>query len=89
MKVALKYCGGCDPAFERVEYFERIRAAAGEAIEWVRPEDPALRAVLLICGCPRACAAGELSFHRPLVCLARDDLTPEGVVSLLVERGKT
>jgi len=89
MKVALTYCGGCDPAYDRVEFFERIRAAAGDAIEWVGAEDPAHEAVLLLCGCPRACPTGELSFARPVICLKDEQSPPEEVTRLLLERGKT
>ncbi len=42
-RVALKYCGGCDPGFDRVEYIQRVRAAAGEAIMWVTLDDEDIR----------------------------------------------
>ena len=30
-RVAIKFCGGCNPGFDRVQYFNRIRAAAGDS----------------------------------------------------------
>ncbi len=42
-RIALKYCGGCDPEFDRVELFAKVRSAAADAIEWValEPGSPA------------------------------------------------
>ena len=54
-RVVLKYCGGCDPGFDRVELFSMIRAAAGNSIEWVGLDDQDFDTVLIIAGCDRAC----------------------------------
>jgi hypothetical protein len=89
VKVALKYCGGCDPAYDRAEYFAKIAAAAGGSIQWVRRDDPEHRAILLICGCARACPTEELSDDRPVICLKEDRTPPAEVVSLLIDKGKT
>jgi hypothetical protein len=72
-RIALKYCGGCDPEFDRVELFAKIRSAAADSIEWVgfEPVSPAdaasaaagveddhgFNTVLVIAGCARACPA--------------------------------
>ena len=42
-KVALKYCGGCNPGFDRVAYVEKIKSAAGPDIEWVTLDDEEIR----------------------------------------------
>jgi hypothetical protein len=89
VKVALKYCGGCDPAYDRVEYVSRIRSAAGEAIDWVGADDPDHEAVLLVCGCSRACPAEELSFSRPVICLKDNRTPPPEVARLILDKGKT
>jgi hypothetical protein len=83
MKVALKYCGGCDPAYDRVEYWERIRDAAGDRIDWVSPDDPDYDAVLLICGCGKMCPRDEISRSDRLVSLPDDSIAPESVPLLL------
>ena len=55
-KVAVKYCGGCDPTFDRVAWFERLKAAAGGRITWVYAgEDGLCDRLLIIAGCPTAC----------------------------------
>ena len=74
-RIALKYCGGCDPAFDRVELFRRIEALAGDRVEWVGVDDGAADAVLLIGGCARACPAAdeELARHRMVIVSAGGD----------------
>ena len=67
MRIALKYCGGCDPGFDRVDFFRRLQAAAGARIEWITVEDEDFDTVLLIAGCERACpreSAELAAYHR-------------------------
>jgi hypothetical protein len=68
-RIALKYCGGCDPGFDRVGFFRRLQAAAGEGIEWVTVEDEGFETVLVIAGCDRACPqkSAELATHRMII----------------------
>lgn len=85
MKVALKYCGGCDPTFERVDYFEGIKQAAGEGIEWTALDGGDYDAVLLICGCESACPLDEMPAGARVVTVTDDGRPPEQVVRLLME----
>ena len=89
MRVAIKFCGGCDPAYDRVEFLQRIKASAGGLIEWVNPEEHGFDAVLLICGCQKACPEDELRQVSPVVSLNTDGLSPECVVAQLLEKGQT
>lgn len=53
MTVAVKYCGGCNPRYERTELAERLRADF-PGVRIVRAEEPADVAAI-ICGArPRA-----------------------------------
>ncbi len=85
-RVALKYCGGCNPWFDRVEYFRRIRSAAGDSIEWVTLEDPDFEALLLIQGCDTACPERSLDSggHRLTLSLKNDKIDPVEVVKRLL-----
>ncbi len=89
MKVAIKFCGGCDPAYDRVEFFQRIKLAAANFIEWLNPDEPGCEAVLLICGCLKACPEEELKGTSRLVVVQRDELSPESVVAQLLGKGQT
>jgi hypothetical protein len=88
IRVALKYCGGCDPAYDRVSYQERIAAAAAGHIEWVSIENPPFEAVLVINGCHRACKEKDLaSEHQWRIISVRDDLAdPILIVKKLFNR---
>jgi hypothetical protein len=88
MLVALKFCGGCDPAYERVEYWQAIERAAGRGVAWTRLEQGPYDAVLLICGCARACIEHEMPSEVPLLCLKDETATPEEVIARLLKRGR-
>ncbi len=87
--VAVKFCGGCDPLFDRVGYLEKIKAASAGLIEWVGTDDPAADSVLLICGCPVSCPEKDLSGSpRPLFWFRDDATDPEQVVRIIMRNVK-
>jgi hypothetical protein len=88
MKVAVKYCGGCDPTYDRVELVQLIKNAAGNSIEWVPVDEEDQEAILLVCGCLTACPEEELR-HQPCVSVRCDGLSPEDVVAQILEKGQT
>jgi hypothetical protein len=85
-KVAVKFCGGCNPGFDRVEYYRKIRAAAGDSILWAGPAEGGFDTLLLIEGCETACAEEDLVSlaGREVVSLKNDGLAPEEVVKRLL-----
>ena len=87
MRVAIKYCGGCDPTYDRVELVRRLKVVAGNSIEWVTLEN-LHDVVLLVCGCLKACPEEELN-SPPTLSLKHDGLSPERVVAQLIEKGLT
>lgn len=55
-RVRLKFCGGCNPEYDRLALADRIKkmiAAADNAV-LSNDDDPDL--VIAICGCPTCCA---------------------------------
>lgn len=84
--MALKYCGGCDPTYDRVAYWEEIRDIAEGRIEWVSLDDGPYEAILVITGCPTACPERDLSRGRnsPLVVVTCGHLEPQRVVDILL-----
>ena len=87
IKVAVKFCGGCDPTYDRVNYWEQIRSIAGAQVEWGRLGDSAVEAVLLINGCERACAEKKLEIgkERRVFSIKDGKLNPVQVVKILLE----
>lgn len=88
MKVAVKYCGGCDPTYDRLELVRRIKSEAGDSVEWLTLEEHGYEAVLLICGCLKACPEDELQRLSPLL-IKCDGVSVERAVAQLLEKGKT
>jgi hypothetical protein len=56
MKVAIKYCGGCNPDYDRVALVKRIEESLDGNVEFVSAEDEDIDLVLAVEGCRTACA---------------------------------
>jgi len=59
-KVGIKYCGGCNPTYERVEMIEKITFRLGDQFLFHRHGDEEVEALILVSGCQRACAGKDL-----------------------------
>lgn len=59
--VAIKFCGGCNPTFDRLQYWEQVKAEAGDSVDWVGPDHPDRNTLLMICGCHTSCPVKNLS----------------------------
>jgi len=57
MKVAVKYCGSCNPEIELADTGHKIEEALQEApdIDVVSRRSKAIDVMVILCGCPRAC----------------------------------
>ncbi len=57
MKVALKYCGSCNPQIELADIGHKIEEALQEApgISVVSQRSKAIDVMVILCGCPKAC----------------------------------
>lgn len=58
MQIGVKYCGGCNPRYDRTGLVARLKQELGSGVEWVNAgtaEDP-MDFVLVVCGCTAACA---------------------------------
>ena len=56
LKVGIKYCGGCNPDFDRVALFKSIANQLKEQARFVSPEDADVDLILAVEGCRTACA---------------------------------
>ena len=57
LRLALKYCGGCNPDYDRVAVAASIRARLDGRVEFVTAGDGSgVDIVLLLAGCETACA---------------------------------
>lgn len=55
MRVRIKFCGGCNPRYDRGEIARRLRETFPEHCFFVTPDEKADAAVVL-CGCSSVCA---------------------------------
>jgi hypothetical protein len=60
-KIGIKYCGGCNPNYERVEMVRRVKSLMGDRFLFLRNDQQGLDALVLINGCHRACAGQDLN----------------------------
>jgi len=55
-KVGIKYCGGCNPSYERVEMIQQVQSLLKDRFTFSIHGQQDLDIMLLVSGCPRACA---------------------------------
>jgi hypothetical protein len=56
VRVGLKYCGGCNPEYDRVALVRHIEESLQGKIAFVTPEGEGVRLILAVEGCSTACA---------------------------------
>jgi len=56
LKVGIKYCGGCNPGYDRVAVADFIQKSLRGRVEFVPLENAAIDLVLAIEGCQTCCA---------------------------------
>jgi hypothetical protein len=54
-RIGLKYCGGCNPHYDRVQAVGYLWERLKDTVELVSYEDPDIEGVLVVAGCPTAC----------------------------------
>jgi hypothetical protein len=56
LRIGLKYCGGCKPDYDRVALVQTIEEHLRGAAVFVRSDSMDLDLILVVHGCPTACA---------------------------------
>jgi len=89
-RISLKYCGGCDCTYDRLEYAEKLKNAAEGRIEWVSQDDGEFDTILMIHGCHVACLEEKLEPGHPwrIISVIDDRVAPEKIINKLLERGE-
>jgi hypothetical protein len=63
-RIGIKYCGGCNPTYDRVELIRRAQASVEDRFLFLGYEEQDLCALVFVEGCPRACACVDLKQGR-------------------------
>jgi len=73
-QIGIRYCGGCNPRYDRVGYVRKLQAEYPE-FEFVNARDgEEYEAVLVVCGCLAQCAEhGTLTVRKGKVLLGAAD----------------
>ncbi len=56
LKVGIKYCGGCNPYYDRAALVKQIESRLKGNVEFVSPDNDDADLVLAVEGCQTACA---------------------------------
>ena len=56
LKIGIKYCGGCNPGYDRVALVKQIEKSLQGKVEFVSPESQDVALILAVQGCSTACA---------------------------------
>jgi hypothetical protein len=56
VRVGLKYCGGCNPEYDRVALVRHIEESLQGRVAFVTPESEGVGLILAVEGCSTACA---------------------------------
>jgi hypothetical protein len=56
LKVGIKYCGGCNPYYDRVALLKSIEDRLKGYVQFVAPDDGNSEIILVLEGCRTACA---------------------------------
>ena len=57
--IGIKYCGGCRAGYDRVALVDELRDRLAEKVKFVPAESEDAQEILVVCGCPTACAKVE------------------------------
>jgi len=56
VKIGIRYCGGCNPYYDRVGFVEEIKERLRDRFLFLRHDEMDLAGLIAVSGCPRACA---------------------------------
>ena len=83
-KVGVRYCGGCNPRYERTDFLKYVEDRL-QSVDFENAEEGVLYdALLVICGCSSQCASClELESKRGIVKVRHEDDREEAINSLM------
>ena len=87
LNIGIKFCGGCNPAFDRVAAVERIKREFEGKAEFVPPDSETAEMVLAVMGCGNACAElGEIKGKQ--IILITEDSKVDAVIEEIKRKHK-
>jgi hypothetical protein len=87
-KIGVKYCGGCNPTYERVEMIKKVQFRLGDRFFFHRIGDEEVEALVLVSGCQRACAGRGLNQEKKTCYSMTGESGVETLIDWLTAVGK-
>ncbi len=84
MTVGIKYCGGCNPRYDRVAAVRRLEGDCPGVTFVNAVSGKRYDALLVVCGCSARCAGLEGLEGRREVALCREQDVPQAVNELMI-----
>jgi 4-hydroxybutyrate CoA-transferase len=91
MKIGIKYCGGCNPTFNRREFVEKLIDEFENVYIAPADEEKVYDIVLIVCGCLNACVSHTNlnGRHKVIVSSVNDYVSAKDAIeSCCSEAGK-
>ncbi len=63
-KIGIRYCGGCNPHYERVEMIQRVQSAVEDRFIFLRQDRHDVDGLIAVSGCLRGCAMRDLNLQE-------------------------
>ena len=84
IRVGLKYCGGCRAQYDRVALVDALRRRLAGAVEFVAADSEDAEEILIVCGCPTACA--KVESPRPIWYITNQKEAEDWIVKKMASR---
>jgi len=55
LRIGVKYCGGCNPSYDRVALVKRMEKTLVKKAEFISFQEENVDLVLVVCGCETGC----------------------------------
>lgn len=79
MEISIKYCGGCNPRYDRAALVEMLKKENPDVIFSYADENKETDFLLVICGCTATCALYDTLKSRHGLILVSNEVTFEQI----------
>jgi hypothetical protein len=83
VKIGIRYCGGCNPHYERVEMIERVQSLVEDRFLFLRHDQQDLDGLIAVNGCLRMCALEDLKLGKVLYHSIAEERDLDGLMEWL------
>ena len=64
MKIGIKYCGGCNPVYDRIGAVDKLKKRLAQHVFLPYSDEESFDAVLIVSGCASRCASVDTPVHK-------------------------